>query len=121
VDSLICSHAEAESRLNALYAKQGRLTQFRTKAERDVFLRKEIQSIGNYHARLTQDLEDMRDATQRDAQRLATVEAREAAVNSEMEERKEKLRVLGEELASLKEIQSEKVEKRKCVYFMSVK
>ncbi|KAG0254731.1 Structural maintenance of chromosomes protein 3, partial [Actinomortierella ambigua] len=42
-----------EVQLQGLYAKQGRSGQFRTKAERDAWLRKEIQEIQGSHATLT--------------------------------------------------------------------
>lgn len=102
--------------MNALYAKQGRLTQFRTKAERDAFLRKEIDSIKHYRARLAQDLEGMRENVAKDKHKLRGIEAREQAVAVEMEERKEKMRVLGDDLAKLKGYHGEKVEQRKFVF-----
>ncbi|KAF8578490.1 structural maintenance of chromosome protein 3 [Ramaria rubella] len=105
--------AESESRLDALYAKQGRLTKFRTKAERDAFLRKEIESIKAYRASLTIDLEGRRDTMDRDKGKLAGLEEREQAVTAEMEERKEKMRILGEDLAKWKETHADKVEQRK--------
>jgi structural maintenance of chromosome 3 (chondroitin sulfate proteoglycan 6) len=96
-----------------LYAKQGRLTQFRTKAERDAFLRKELDSINNYRQTLEHDLEEMRDSMDRERERLTRLEDREQSVTAEMNERKEKLRVLGEDIAKWKEEHSEKVERRK--------
>lgn len=111
--SLVRRLSESESRLEALYAKQGRLTQFRTKAERDIFLRTEITSIKSYHATLLRDLEEMGDSMNQGRDRLARLDEREQAVNAEMNERKDKMRVLGEDISKWKEEHSEKVERRK--------
>ena len=105
--------AESESRLDALYAKQGRLTQFLTNVERDLFLRKEIGSIQSYLTVLMRDLEGMHDGLEKEKDRLVVVEERDRAVREEMNERKEKMRVSSEDLASWKEEHAEKVERRK--------
>jgi structural maintenance of chromosome 3 (chondroitin sulfate proteoglycan 6) len=96
-----------------LYAKQGRLTQFRTKAERDAFLRREIDSIKSYRETLTHDLEEMRHSIDQERVRLSHLEDRENAVRADMNERKERMGVLGEDIAKWKEEHSEKVERRK--------
>ena len=44
---------KAQARLQALYAKQGRITQFTTVAARDQFLNREIKSLNNLEAQLT--------------------------------------------------------------------
>lgn len=102
-----------ESRLNTLYAKQGRLTQFRTKAERDAFLRKEITSIQSYRDTLVNDLEGLRDGIQSDKERLLQLQNRSEAVETEMHQRREKIRELVEKLHQLKEEQTAKAEQRK--------
>lgn len=102
-----------ESRLNALYAKQGRLTQFRTKAERDAFLRKEIQSIQNYRASLLTDVEGLREGVQSDKERLQRLQDRAEAVEVETQQRREKIKELTEKLNQLKEEQNVKTEQRK--------
>ena len=96
-----------------MYAKQGRLTQFRTKAERDAFLRREIDSIKTYRMTLVHDLEEMQHGMIREGERLSRLEEREQAVRGEMDERKERMRVLGEDITKWKEEHSEKVERRK--------
>lgn len=96
-----------------MYAKQGRLTQFRTKAERDAFLWKEINSIKTYRTTLAHDLEEMRDGIGQERERLDQLEEREQALTAEMNGRKEKIRNLGDDVAKWKEEQSEKMERRK--------
>ena len=61
------------------------------------------------------DLEEMGDSMTRERDRLTRLDAREQAVIAEMNERKEKMRVLGEDIAKWKEEHSEKVERRKYV------
>jgi hypothetical protein len=55
----------------------------------------------------------MRENLKSDKEKLLGIEAREQAVITEMEERKEKMRVLSDNLVKLKEVHGERVEQRK--------
>lgn len=66
-----------------------------------------------YRSTLTHDLEDMDRNGVRAHERLQVLESREEALHTEMDERKEKMRALGEDLSKWKEEHADKVEQRK--------
>ncbi|GJJ08490.1 hypothetical protein Clacol_002708 [Clathrus columnatus] len=105
--------SEMESRLSTLYAKQGRVTQFRTKAERDTFLNKEITSIRTYCATLANDLENLREGVRSNKEQRQRVQDRIEAVEVDVQQRREKIKELTETLNQLKEEQTAKAEQRK--------
>ena len=51
---------EAGANLSSLFSKQGRVTKFRTKSERDTFLQHEIASVSAYKANQASALDAMR-------------------------------------------------------------
>lgn len=104
---------EVQAHLEMLYEKQGRLSRFRTKQERDQFLTGELQSLRAFRERQAaalesakHDLEDAREALTRLSQRSEDVQNR-------LEDRRERVKTLTEELAGVKEKHSELIEKRK--------
>jgi structural maintenance of chromosome 3 (chondroitin sulfate proteoglycan 6) len=104
---------DANAKLSALYAKQGRLQRFRTRAERDQFLRSELAALESHKA------------TQSDAVKASGVELQTAValrdqlderiadVNQRGEDSRGRARELGEELAKFVEQRGEWVEQRK--------
>lgn len=104
---------DANAKLSALYAKQGRLQRFRTRAERDQFLRSELAALESHKA------------TQSDAVKASGVELQTAvALRDQLDERiadvsqrgedsRGRARELGEELAKFVEQRGEWVEQRK--------
>jgi structural maintenance of chromosome 3 (chondroitin sulfate proteoglycan 6) len=104
---------EASARLAALYAKQGRVNRFRTKAERDTFLRHEIASIDAYRASQTNALEATRAELVAAREKLVEVDGHIAVVADKMEDGKTRVRELGDQISALRDEQSELVEKRK--------
>ncbi|KAJ3504676.1 hypothetical protein NLJ89_g7812 [Agrocybe chaxingu] len=104
---------EASARLNALFAKQGRATRFRTKSERDTFLRHEIASVNAYKT----DRETALESTNADlgtARRsLGELETLAGDVQGKVEDGRRRAKELSEESAKKKEEQADLVEKRK--------
>lgn len=104
---------EASSRLNTLFAKQGRVSKFRTKVERDNYLRSEITSMSSYQAGQAGAL----GATKADLEkaRRSELELRNqmTEVQEKIEEGRRRAKELSEEISALKEQQMEKIEKRK--------
>jgi len=104
---------EASARLTALYAKQGRVNRFRTKAERDAYLKHEINSIDAYGVSQTTALEGTRKELASCRQSLVEVDGHIAVVTEKMEDGRVRVRELGDQISALKDEQSELNEKRK--------
>lgn len=104
---------EARAHLDTLYEKQGRLSRFRTRAERDAYLTNEIASLRAYQATQTASME----AAQRDLERARTtvgeIAGRTDGVQNKLEDRRERVRQISDELSEVKGKHSELVEKRK--------
>lgn len=109
----IISLDEAKAHLDTLYAKQGRVNKFRSRAERDSFLKSELNSLKQYQTSqsatltgVTQDLAKSRESIREIVGRTNTVQER-------LEDRRDRFKQLGEELAGVKEEHGKLVEKRK--------
>ncbi|KAH9048361.1 structural maintenance of chromosome protein 3 [Lactarius hengduanensis] len=104
---------EANGKLSALYSKKGRLERFRTRAERDQYLRSELAALESHRT------------AQGDALKASNVELRAALASREQldgrvaevtqrgEDSRGRAKDLGEELATLADQRSEWVERRK--------
>ena len=104
---------EANAKLGSLFAKQGRGAKFRTKPERDAFLKQEITSMGAYKTTQAAALQTTK-AELRDAQRgLNEVDTQITGVQGKIEDGRKKVKSLTENIAGLKEKQAELTEKRK--------
>lgn len=104
---------EARARLEALYAKRGRLEKFRTRAERDKYLRAEIASVEAYQRSQGQALETTRQELQTARESLREVEEADEAAKERADDGKDRARKIGEDIAALKQKHSESTEKRK--------
>ena len=104
---------EADARLATLYAKQGRANRFRNKAERDAYLRQEINAIETYRDSQTAALETTRDELAASQRRLTEVDERIADLSGKMEDGRTRVRELGDQVSALRDGQSELAEKRK--------
>ncbi|KAF8212443.1 RecF/RecN/SMC protein [Mycena galopus ATCC 62051] len=104
---------EVSARLGSLFAKQGRGAKFRTKAERDAFLKQEITSMSAFRTSQAAALQTTKTGL-RDAQKgLGEIDTQIAGVQGKVEDGREKTKELQEEIAGLKEKQNELTEKRK--------
>nr|VWO98362.1 Cytochrome P450 monooxygenase CYP52X1 [Ganoderma boninense] len=104
---------EARARLEALYAKRGRLDKFRTKAERDRYLRAEIASMQQFRTGQAGALAGLEQELARAQQSLAEVNSSIDATQAKAEDARKQVRELGEKIAQAKDEQAEKTERRK--------
>jgi structural maintenance of chromosome 3 (chondroitin sulfate proteoglycan 6) len=104
---------EANARLGALFAKQGRATKFRTKAERDTFLQREIASMNAYQKSQTAALEITRVEGEAARRSQQEIEEKIVDVQGKIEDGRTRVRDLGEQSVALKDQRSELTERRK--------
>jgi structural maintenance of chromosome 3 (chondroitin sulfate proteoglycan 6) len=104
---------EANAKLASLYAKQGRATKFRSKAERDNFLKHEIASMKAYQMTQNAALGAMRTELETAQRGLVEIDAQIAGVQGKIEDGRKRVRDLAEESAGLKDKHSELTERRK--------
>ncbi|PCH43742.1 RecF/RecN/SMC protein [Wolfiporia cocos MD-104 SS10] len=106
---------EARARLDALYAKRGRLNRYRTKSERDQFLRREIASIDAFRASQEAAVNNLRAELQESKGALEEIDERIGRVR-DAENDKQRAKELIEEMAALKEQYSDLTERRKTLW-----
>ncbi|KAI0645362.1 structural maintenance of chromosome protein 3 [Trametes meyenii] len=104
---------EARARLDALYAKRGRLDKFRTKTERDRYLRAEIASMQAFRKSQADTLAELEAELGRAQASLQEVSEKFVATEKKAEDGRKLVRELGERIAQLKDTQAEKTEQRK--------
>ena len=104
---------EARARLEALYAKRGRLDKFRTRAERDRYLRAEIASMQQFRGTQGAALAGLEQELARARQSLEEVNRSIDDTQAKAEDARNQVRELGEQIARLKDEQAEKTERRK--------
>ncbi|PPR05869.1 hypothetical protein CVT24_006623 [Panaeolus cyanescens] len=103
----------ANARLSALFSKQGRASKFRTKHERDTYLRHEINSVSTYRKNQAQVLESTKEDLVRVAQDQIEIDRAITHVQDRLEEGRTKMKELAEKINALKEKQHELTESRK--------
>jgi structural maintenance of chromosome 3 (chondroitin sulfate proteoglycan 6) len=91
-----------QSKLQVLYAKQGRAQQFSTQAARDKYLNDEIKALKVHEKTQQKRVEDLKKDVEGAKTQLAEVAARSAAHTKSEEERRETVRKMGEEVSELK-------------------
>ncbi|PSS37849.1 hypothetical protein PHLCEN_2v317 [Hermanssonia centrifuga] len=104
---------QARARLDALFAKRGRLDRFRTKADRDRYLNAEIASVEAYGAAQNGALETAKIELDKAKAALAGVEDRVEGAEESQEDARQRHRDLGDQLAKLKDEHAGLTEKRK--------
>jgi len=109
---------DSSTRMNTLYAKQGRSNQFSTQRERDTYLNGEIEKLKILIPAAQNRLDDTQSEVLRAKE--AYKEAGEKAKNvvSALDGRKEALKALAEEVQELNAKKHELVEQRKLVTFL---
>lgn len=120
--STISPHSldRAQAELDALHSKQGRITRFRSRAERDAYIKTELASIDAFDASITEQAAALQ--TEHDGTRIRAAEygVKASDADRQLEDRKQNLLALAEEIADLKRSQSEKNEQRKYVRTVGV-
>ncbi|KAF8904142.1 structural maintenance of chromosome protein 3 [Gymnopilus junonius] len=104
---------EASAKLNALFAKQGRATKFRTKSERDAFLKHETSSLSAYKANQEFALETTLAELQTSGRSQNEIDTLISDVQGKIEDGRKKVKEIAENIVALKEQQTELTEKRK--------
>jgi structural maintenance of chromosome 3 (chondroitin sulfate proteoglycan 6) len=104
---------ETSAKLASLYAKQGRATKFRTKAERDTFLKHEIASMKTYQTTQNVALGAMRTELETARHGLGEIDEQIVGVQGKIEDGRKRVRDLAEESTRLKDRHSELAERRK--------
>ena len=103
----------ARARLEALYAKRGRLDKFRTKAERDRYLRAEIAGMEAFRRTQSAALGGLQGELESARNSLKEISENIDATQTRVEDGRNRVRELGEKIAKLKDEQAEKSEQRK--------
>ncbi len=104
---------EAKAHLSALQEKQARVGRFRTRAERDNYLKGEIASLQAFQNSQSAELERAEEDIVSAKQRIQDLQTRSNGVQQRLEDRREKTKEIGDELAGVKEKHAELVERRK--------
>jgi structural maintenance of chromosome 3 (chondroitin sulfate proteoglycan 6) len=104
---------EANGKLAALYAKQGRLERFRTRAERDQFLRGELAALESHRAAQNDALNASNVELQTALALREQLDGRMTEVIQRGEDSRSRARELGEELTKLGDQRVDWVEQRK--------
>jgi structural maintenance of chromosome 3 (chondroitin sulfate proteoglycan 6) len=104
---------EANGKLASLYAKQGRLERFRTRNERDQFLRSELAALESHRATQSDALNASNVELQTALALREQLDGRMAEVLQRGEDSRSRARELGEELAKLADQRGDWVEQRK--------
>ena len=104
---------EASARLAALFAKQGRASKFRTKGERDAFLKHEIASVKAYQNVQKTALATTETELETARRNLGEIDAQIGDVQNKIEDSKRRAREITDQFGGLKEQQNELVERRK--------
>lgn len=104
---------ETTARLNTLFTKQGRVSKFRTRAERDAYLRSEITSMSNYQTGQASALEATKTDLEKARRSELELQSQMTEVQDKIEEGRRRAKELSEEISALKEQQMELTEKRK--------
>lgn len=103
----------ANARLQSLYAKQGRLGQFTSAAERDNFLRTEIKSLEEFQKKQSHVLKDTRAESGETKTRLDEMENKEEELRGSLESRGQQLRELEDRIGKFKDEKARLTEHRK--------
>ncbi|KAI3607875.1 chromosome segregation protein [Moniliophthora roreri] len=104
---------EAMSRLNALFAKQGRVTKFTSKSARDSFLRGEITSLRSHYANQSAALETSKTELKTAKQSLVEVDSQIADTRAKIEDGRARIAQLADQITTLRGTHTELVEERK--------
>lgn len=104
---------EASTQLAALFAKQGRVNRFKSKVERDTFLKNDIASVESYRTAQASALEATRAELGVARKSLEEIEQRIAGVHGSIDDGRKRVKELSEQLVELKDEQSDLMERRK--------
>lgn len=104
---------EANARLQALYGKAGRVTRFRTKAERDKFLKQEVESMKGHHQTQREALQFTHTQVEETKRAVAELSQQILDVQKKIDDGRNRVTELSEQSSGLREQHSTLVEERK--------
>lgn len=104
---------EASAKLNALFAKQGRASRFRTKAERDAFLRQETSSVTAYKENQESSLETANADLENARRSQKEIDDLIKDSRNKMEDGKRRAKEIQDNIINLKDEQMGMLDKRK--------
>ncbi|KAG8933420.1 Structural maintenance of chromosomes protein 3 [Tulasnella sp. 418] len=107
---------EAQARLQALGMKRGRVARYTSKAERDKFLKKEITDLSNFEKTQTELAAQVGEELNAARGRLGEVEAKVEEIAVSLDERMDKVKQFGDEIAVLREEGASLSEQRKALW-----
>ncbi|KAF7295090.1 Structural maintenance of chromosomes protein [Mycena indigotica] len=107
------AHDDANTKLEALFAKRGRGAKFRTKSERDAYLRQEITSMDAYKTTQGAAVQTTKSELQQTQKTLSEVETQISGIQNKIDDGRQKVKDLGDDINRLKEQKADLVEKRK--------
>ncbi|KAF8305004.1 RecF/RecN/SMC protein [Clavulina sp. PMI_390] len=106
----------AQATLDELYSKQGRISRFRTRSERDAYLKKEIAAIDAYAASQEEQESNLQLELEGTQRKMQEYEEKALELDTALEGRKQTLANHAAELAALQKQQAELSEKRKYMW-----
>ncbi|KAE9402346.1 RecF/RecN/SMC protein [Gymnopus androsaceus JB14] len=104
---------EANARLQALYGKAGRVTRFRTKAERDKFLKQEIESMKTHRQTQQEALQFTHEQVEETKRTVAELTQQILDLQKKIDDGRHRVTELSEQSSALREQHSTLVEERK--------
>lgn len=107
---------EKRGRLDGLYAKQGRSQQFRTKAERDAYLKSEIASLEKYQSLQNGALQQAKGDLKAANDRLQQVSDEREETLAKADQIRAQITELSDQIAKDKDTQEERKEQRKSLW-----
>ncbi|KAH7098435.1 RecF/RecN/SMC protein [Auriculariales sp. MPI-PUGE-AT-0066] len=103
----------AQARLDALYAKRGRATQFRNKAERDSWLKSEISALERFVSEQQAQVESLQTSATEAGSQATKADKRVVAARTKMDARRVDAEQLTRELGEKREALAKVAEERK--------
>ena len=103
----------AQTSLDTLYAKQGRITRFKSRAERDSFLKGEVDAITAFEKSQAQVKADVQTQLTGTLKSIDELGRKAEEMEESLGERRGKLQELQEEANNLRRSLTEKTEQRK--------
>ncbi|CUA71675.1 Chromosome segregation protein sudA [Rhizoctonia solani] len=104
---------EAQTRLGALHAKQGRISRFSSRAERDNYLRAEIKGLKTAEDAVVQSLSTVEEEITSAKEEIEDLERRATESREQLQEKGNLLNQLGEEIVQKNAKKAKLVEQRK--------
>lgn len=104
---------QTKARIATLYSKQGRSTQFRTQAERDTFLKRQIAELKSFETSQRSRITETQQEKARIQTKLQEVDKSSESIIERLEGRKEAMASLSDEWSQLKERRDGLLEQKK--------